>query len=75
METATKGINPEDIKRLMEDVALIKKALYINKKDPEGSLTEWAKKQLKKARETSPLQYISHEEVKKRIFSKKWAIL
>jgi MoxR-like ATPase len=71
METSTRNINPEDIKKLMEDVALIKRALSINKKDPEGELSEWAKKQLKMARKTPSSQYISHEEVKKRIFSKK----
>ena len=71
METSTRSINPEDIKKLMEDVALIKKALAISKKDPDGSLTNWAKKQLKIARKTPLSQYTSHEEVKKRIFSKK----
>lgn len=71
MEIATKGINSEDIKKLMEDVALIKKALAISQKDPEGELTEWAKKELEKARKTPFSEYISHEQVKKRIFSKK----
>ena len=71
MESSLKGVSHEDIKRLMEDVALIKRALAISKKDPEGELSEWAKKQLKIARKTPSSQYISHEELKKRILSKK----
>jgi len=67
-----KNIDPRDIKRLMEDVALIKKVLFINKEDPEGELTPWAKKQLEIARKTPLLQYTSHEEVKKRILPRKW---
>jgi len=70
METIV-GVNSEDIKKLMRDVALIKKVLSISKKDPEGELTEWAKKQLKLARAIPLSQYVSHEEVKKRILSKK----
>lgn len=70
METK-ESINSEDIKKLIQDVALIKRVLSINKKDPEGELTEWAKNQIKIARETPLSQYISHEEVKKRIFSEK----
>ena len=71
METSVKGVSSEDIKKLMEDVALIKRALYINKEDTEGGLTEWAKKQLEIARKTPSSQYVSHEDIKKRIFSKK----
>jgi cell division protein FtsX len=66
-----KSIGSQEIRKLMEDVALIKKVLFIKKEDPEGELTEWAKKQLEIARKTPSSQYISHEEVKKRIFSKK----
>ena len=66
-----KSVGSQEIMQLMEDVALIKKVLFIKKEDPEGELTEWAKKQLRAARKTPNSRYISHEEVKKRIFSKK----
>jgi hypothetical protein len=48
---------------------LIKEILFFNKiiKDPEGELNDWAKEQLKKARETPNSEYLSFEEVKKRI--------
>lgn len=65
-----KSVDSKDIKKLIEDVTLIKQVLSINKKDPEGELTEWAKKQLKIARETSESEYTSHDEVKRRILEK-----
>ena len=65
------NIDPQDIRKLMEDVALIKKVLSINKEDPEGGLTEWAKNQLKIARIAPHSDYVSHEEVKQKILSKK----
>lgn len=70
METEIKEINAEELKQLIMDVALIKKILSIHKKDPEGELTEWAKKQLEISR-SNPSGYFSHEEVKKIILSKK----
>ena len=65
METETKSIN-EKLTKLVRDVELIKKVLI-----PEGELTDWAKSQLEKARKTSRSEYVSHEEVEKRILSKK----
>ena len=70
METL-KGIDPKDIRRLMEDVALIKNVLSIRERDPEGELSQWAKKELKRARKEPESKYISHEEIRRRIFSKK----
>ena len=58
METnKPKIINPEDLKKLMKDVALIKEILFFNSniKDPEGELSDWAKKELKKARKENYL--------------------
>ncbi|MBI4116224.1 hypothetical protein HY449_00595 [Candidatus Pacearchaeota archaeon] len=68
-----KIINQGDLKKLMEDVALIKEILFFNSniKDPEGKLSDWAKKELKEARETPEEEYVSLEAVKKRILSKK----
>jgi len=65
-----KSVGTKDIRKLIEDVALIKQVLSIGKKDPEGELTHWAKKQLEIARKTPESEYISHEAVKKRIFAK-----
>ncbi len=39
--------------------------------DDEGELTEEAKERIEKARKTPISQYISHEEVKKKILAKK----
>ncbi len=66
-----------EIKKLAEDVALIKEILFFNKiiKDPEGEFSDWAKKQLTKARETSEEEYVSLDEVKKRLSNKRWLIL
>ena len=40
--------------------------------EDDGELSVWAKKTLEEARKTPEKEYISHEEVKKRIFAKKW---
>jgi len=68
----TKSVKEEDIKQLIQDVAVLKEILFYNKnlQDPEGELSDWAKKQLKKARETPESEYVSFEEVKKRILDK-----
>ena len=57
MET---GINDmrEDMHRLMTDVALIKSVLF-----EERELTDWAKSELKKAREGNEEEYISLEKL------------
>ncbi|HJZ18563.1 MAG TPA: hypothetical protein VJ208_00470 [Candidatus Nanoarchaeia archaeon] len=58
METTNTEIpNSEDLKKLMEDVALIKEILFFNSniKDPEGELSDWAKKELKKTRKENYL--------------------
>lgn len=54
---------------IQRELDLIKK-MIINK-DPEGELSDWAKNQLKLARESPASDYIPHQEVKKRILSKK----
>jgi len=48
----------EDIKKLAIDVALIKNA-FLN----EGELTDWAKEELKKAREENINEYISLDDL------------
>ena len=66
-------ITREDIQRLMEDVEMLKEISLANHDmpDPEGELTDWAKEQLRIARATPRSQYISLEEVEKRIQSRK----
>jgi len=68
----TKSVKEEDIKQLIQDVAVLKEILFYNKnlQDPEGELSDWAKKQLKKAREAPELEHISFEDVKNRILNK-----
>jgi len=48
----------EDIKKLVIDVALIKNLLV-----ERGELSDWAKEELKKAREEDEDEYISLEEL------------
>ena len=57
MESEIKDLR-KDIKRLIVDVALIKNAFL-----DEGELTDWAKEELKKAREEDESEYISLEEL------------
>ena len=68
----TKNVKEEDIKQLIQDVEMLKEILFYNKnlQDPEGELSDWAKKQLKDARERNHSEKISHEEVKRRIIAK-----
>jgi len=57
MESEIKDLK-EDIKKLMVDVALIKNLLV-----EKGELTDWAKKELKKAREEDESEYTSLDEL------------
>lgn len=59
-------IKPEDLKKLIRDVELIKNMLM-----SEGELTDWAKKELSEARRRPASSYVSLEEVKRKILSKK----
>jgi len=57
MEIEIKDLR-EDIKKLMIDVALIKSTLL-----NESELTDWAKEELKKAREEDEDKYVSLDEL------------
>ena len=61
-------IKKEDIKRIKSDLEIIKNLLL--RKDPEGELSDWAKKALKEARARPESEYISLEEVKRKILAK-----
>ena len=68
----TKNVKEEDIKQLIQDVEMLKEILFYNKnlQDPEGELTDWAKNELDEARRTPESEYVSLEQVKKRILKK-----
>ncbi len=65
----TEEVSKEQIKKLINDVAMIKEILSLNKKDPEGELSDWAKKALAEARSRPEKEYVSLEEVRKKILS------
>ena len=64
METVS--IKPEDFKKLMRDVELIKRMLM-----EEKELTGWAENELEEARKRPEEEYVSLEEVKRKILAKK----
>jgi len=64
MEIETRNIN-EKLARLASDVELIKNILM-----SEGELSDWAVKELAKARKRSRTEKLSHDEVKKKILAK-----
>lgn len=69
METV--NIKAEDLKKLINDVEQIKEILLSEREEiEETELTDWAKEQLETARKTPHSEYISHEDVKKRILSR-----
>lgn len=61
-------IKKEDIERIKSDLEIIKNLLL--RKDPEGELSDWAKKALKESRARPESEYISLEEVKRKILAK-----
>jgi len=67
MEKQIKEINSEELKQLIQDVTLLKEILLssFHKEDPEGELSDWAKKELAQARKTPKEEYISMEEIEK----------
>ena len=66
METTVK-VNAEDLTELKRDMEIIKSILLSHRPcpDPEGELSDWAKKELEEARETPLEEYVSMEEIEK----------
>lgn len=60
----------KDIQQIKIDIELIK-GLLMPKVDDEGELSDWAKNELKRARNTPECECISFDEVKKRLKNKK----
>ncbi len=71
MEKEIVKINVDDFKRLLADVELIKNILVSGSQvhDPEGELTDWAKKELADARKIPDSENISLEELERRIIA------
>ena len=68
------NVRAEDLKKLIRDVAQIKEMLIAEKEEremEEMELTDWAKNELEEARKRPEKEYISLEDVKKKILSKK----
>ena len=61
MEEQTIKVNENDFRQLVKDVALIK-SILINR-DSEGELSDWAKDELKRAREEPEEGYIDLNEL------------
>jgi len=64
MESEMKAMN-DNLARLSRDIELIKWILM-----SEGELTDWAKKELAKAREENEDEYISLEDIEQRLINK-----
>ena len=58
-------VDANDSKQLIQDVQILKNVIL-----SEGDLTDWAKEELAKARALPDSEYVSLEEVKKRILAK-----
>lgn len=69
MESEFKRIDERLIK-LAKDIELIK-GLLMAKIDDEGELSDWAKNELERSRNMPESEYISFDEVKKRIKNKR----
>ena len=63
MEEQTIKINENDIKQLVKDVAVIKSILMNGSHDSEGELSDWAKDELKRAREEHEEEYTDLHEL------------
>lgn len=65
-------VDANDVKQLVRDVDMIKAILLSHKSfpDPEGELSDWAKKELAEARKTPDSELLSSEEVKQMILSR-----
>lgn len=61
------NVDANDVKKLVRDVEMIKAILLSHKSypDPEGELSDWAKRELAEARATPKKDYISMEEIEK----------
>lgn len=66
------NIDVNDFKRLVHDVEMIKSILLCHKPgpDPDGELSDWAKRELEEARKIPDSENITLEEMEQRILAK-----
>jgi hypothetical protein len=69
MEEETMAVPVARFEQLVQDVALIREILIASRTDDEGELTDWAKKELAKARAEPDSELISSEEAKQMILA------
>ena len=65
MANETIKFNQEKFNQLVNDVAMIEKHILFCKKDDEGELSDWAKRELAEARKIPDEELISMEEIEK----------
>lgn len=67
MKTGMMNVDANDVKQLVRNVEMIKAILLSHRSypDPEGELSDWAKRELAEARKTPDSELLSSEEVKK----------
>ena len=65
-------VNADDFKQLWQDVEMMKSILLSKRPypDPEGELSDWAKKELAEARKIPDSELLSSEEVEQMIIGK-----
>ena len=72
MKTGRMKVDANDVKQLVRDVEMIKAILLSHKPfpDPEGELSDWAKRELAESRKPPDSELQSSEEVKQMILSR-----
>lgn len=72
MATEMIKVDPDEFRELVKNVEFIKAILLSHRPypDPEGELSDWAKRELEESRASPDSENISHEEVKKMILGK-----
>lgn len=68
----TMKVNADEFRELVKNVEFIKAILLSHRSypDPEGELSDWAKRELEESRAIPDSENISHEEVEKMILGK-----
>lgn len=72
METQTINVRSQDFQKMMADIEMIKAILLSHKSypDPEGELSDWAKKELEETRATPGEEYIGMEEIEQSLLKR-----
>ena len=72
MASESVKVNADDFKKLLQDVEMMKCFLLCHRPypNPEGELSDWAKKEVEEARKIPDSENISLEEVERMILKK-----